>query len=438
MKKVIIVSLNFPPSQMAGVHRARHLAKHLPSFGWEPIILTVDERYHKETCDPELGRLVPRSVQVYRTKAIPLHMTRWLGLGDLSIRSFYQVARSLTKMNKQIKPDIIFITGAPYYQMMLAPSLSKAGAAVVLDFQDPWVSAFGATRAAWSKGGLAHRLAVMLEPRAVRAADFITSVSELQNNEMCARYPWLDPMRLAAVPIGGDPEDFQYLVREKNHNARVVFDSKLINLSYVGTYLPRAEPLVRLLFRALVRLRERAPALGSQIRLNFIGTSNQPNGPGVPRILPIARSEAVEELVVEIPERVPFREALKALLHSNGLLLIGSDEPHYTASKIYPALMSGRPFLSVFHAASSAHSILEASGGGLTHSFGSPTELSSLEPRLSENLHRLALAPESLGKADPRVYAEYEARAVAGKFAGIFDRVSAQAGNAGSSCRDVK
>ncbi len=36
---VVIVSPYFPPSSLAGVHRARHLAKHLPSFGWHPIVV---------------------------------------------------------------------------------------------------------------------------------------------------------------------------------------------------------------------------------------------------------------------------------------------------------------------------------------------------------------------------------------------------------------
>ena len=66
----------------------------------------------------------------------------------------------------------------------------------------------GATQPALSRAGLAHWLAVALEPLALRGADFITSVSEGQNAEMVARYPWLDTEKMAAIPIGGDPDDF--------------------------------------------------------------------------------------------------------------------------------------------------------------------------------------------------------------------------------------
>ena len=46
---------------------------------------------------------------------------------------------------------------------------------------------------------------------------------------------------------------------------------------------------------------------------------------------------------------MPYLEAIGVLARSDGITLIGSDEPHYTPSKIYPGLMAGRPFISLFH-----------------------------------------------------------------------------------------
>jgi len=124
-----------------------------------------------------------------------------------------------------------------------------------------------------------------------------------------------------------------------------------------------------------------------------------------------------------VPQRLPYLRALSWLARSRGLLLIGSDEPHYTASKIYPALMSGRPFVSLFHRASSAHAIVSAAGGGRAFAFDSDAELASLEGPLAEALHSLAYAPELFGAADPAVYASYRAEAIASHFAEIFDRL---------------
>jgi Glycosyl transferase 4-like domain len=422
-KTALLVSLNFPPSQIASVHRARHLAKHLPAFGWRPVVIAVDERFHKEPVDPSLGRLVSPDVAIHRVKALPLWMTSCFGVGDLAIRSIFHVSRKIDQLVSETKPGIVFFTGWPFYQMLLAGRVKKRfGLPVILDFQDPWVSTYGATRPRWSKDGISHRLAMTLEPRAVRNAAYITSVSDTQNDEMATRYPWIDRKHMAAIPIGGDMSDFDGLRMLPPESARVALDSARINLSYVGTFLPLAEPLARLLLRSLARLRKSEPELAARVRLNFIGTSNQPNGHNSFRIVPIAVEEGVSDLVCEIPQRLPFLEALSLLVNSQGILLIGSIEPHYTASKIYSALMSGQPYLSLFHKQSSAHTILSAAGGGLAFSFASLEELAALETSVADGLRQLAT--QKFSKADPAVFEGYSARAVTGRFAAIFDFLS--------------
>jgi hypothetical protein len=334
--------------------------------------------------------------------------------------------REIKIILKNSRYDAVFMTGWPFYQMLLSHFVKRRfGVPVVLDFQDPWVSSWGAAQPALSKAGLSHRLATMLEPRALRCADFVTSVSDIQNAETAARYPWLDGSRMAAIPIGGDPDDFAAMQLRSAGVDESDLEPGFVHLSYIGTFLPRSGPLVRALFRAFVRLRSSDPALTARIRLNFVGTSNQPNDHNTHRVRPIAEAEGVADAVREIPRRLPYLQALKVIVQSDVQLLIGSDEPHYTASKIYPALMSGRPFLSLFHRASSAHAILSAAGGGQAFGFATPKELVALEVPLADGLRTLATAPDTLGRIDPSAYAPHEARAVARRFADIFDSLNA-------------
>jgi hypothetical protein len=421
-RNVIIISPYFPPSTLAGVHRARHLAKHLPSAGWTPIIICVDEAFHEQWLDPELAALVPNTVEIIKVSAIPAHFSRAVGLGEISLRAWGPLRAAVFRVLASRKVDAILITGSPFYPMLLAPRIKRDFAIpVVLDFQDPWVSARGAGQPWMSKAGLSHRLAKALEPRALRCADFVTSVSETQNAEMAARYPWLDPSRMAAIPIGGDPDDFVALRKFTPAEGSTDLDRGFINLSFVGTVMPRSGELIRVLFRSFRRLREAHPSLAARLKLNFIGTSNQPGDFKTYRVLPLAEAEGVAEAVREIPQRLPYLRALNALARSDGILLIGSDEPHYTASKIYPALMSGRPYLSLFHKASSAHKILSAAGGGVALAFSDAEGLAALGHPLREALYTLATAAASLGAADPSAYAPYEARATAQRFGDIFD-----------------
>jgi glycosyltransferase involved in cell wall biosynthesis len=420
MRAALIVSPHFPPSTLAGVHRARHLAKHLPAHGWRPIVLRVDERYYSETNDPALNALVCADLRQVRTGAFPAQLMRRFGVGDIGLRAWPHLARALDRTIIAEHPDVVLITGSPFYPQLLASRARRLGVPVVLDFQDPWVSAHGARAKPGSKAWLAHRLAVALEPLAVRPASFITSVSDLQNHDMATRYRWLDRDRMAAIPIGGDPEDFSALRRQPVGTGNRL-DRTLTNFSYVGTFLPRAAPLVERLFSALAHLRRDAPRLAARLRFNFVGTSNQPAGEGGHRVLPIAKAARVADLVRETPHRVPYLEALSLLANSDALLLIGSDEPHYTASKIYPALMSGRPWLSLFHSASSAHAILTAAGGGIAVGFTDEPGLEATVPRLAEALRTLATAPQSLGDALTQAIAPYTAQAIAGRFAAVFN-----------------
>ena len=69
-RKILIIYPHFPPSNLAGVHRPRLFAQHLPSFGWEPIVLTVHEKFYQETNDDDLVKLLPDGLRVKKVNAV--------------------------------------------------------------------------------------------------------------------------------------------------------------------------------------------------------------------------------------------------------------------------------------------------------------------------------------------------------------------------------
>jgi glycosyltransferase involved in cell wall biosynthesis len=424
----IIVSPYFPPSTLAGVHRARHLAKHLPAAGWTPIVVAVHEDFHEERLDPDLAALVPASVEIVKVPALSQRVCRPLGLGEISLRAWRPLRRAVLALLSKRSVDAVLITGSPYYPMLLGPEIKRRfGVPVVLDFQDPWVSAWGMTLPRWSKAGLAHRLAEALEPRAVRAADFITSVSETQNDQLAARYRWLDRSRMAAIPIGGDPDDFHQIRVSSPEDKLELFKPGAVTFCYVGTFMPRSRPLMECFFEAFGRARRENSYAMERVRLVFVGTSNQPNDTTSFRVRPLAEQTGVAEAVHEVPQRVPFLEAIGILARADGILLIGSDEPHYTASKIYPGMMAQRPFISIFHQASSTHTILSAAGGGIALSFRGAAALPELVAPLCNAIVRLATAADTLGRTDPAAYRDYTAASIAQQYAAIFQQLARRA-----------
>lgn len=424
MRRCLIVSPYFPPSTLAGVHRARHLAKYLPAHGWEPTVLCVDSAHHIEPLDHSLRALVPHNAKIVQTGAVSVRLTALFALkGDIGIRAYFHMRAAIAREIRKARPEIVLITGSPFYPMLLSQWITRRfGVPVMLDFQDPWASNEGATRARWTKGWMAHRLAVALEPHALAGAAWVTSVSERQNADLVQRYPWLDPARMSAIPIGGDPADYEVLRRTVP--TFVPNGSSQLNFSYVGTALPRAAPLLAVLFGGLALLRQRQPQVAAQLHLRFVGTSNQPAGAGAYRVLPLAQSAGVGDLVTEEPARVPFLDALRILAGTHAVLMIGSDEPHYTASKIYPALMSSRPFLSIFHEASSAHEILSRAGGGAAIAWSMARSTAAMTAEVAEALAKLVTNPASFGSVNPKAYANFTAHAVAGQYASAMARAA--------------
>src|ERR1700736_2965036 len=104
---------------LAGVHRVRQLAKHLPTAGWEPIVLCVDEAHHEQRLDHSLAALVPESVETVKVGALPARLVRRFGVGEISLRAWRPLRRALFRLLETRRVGAVLITGAPFYPMLL-------------------------------------------------------------------------------------------------------------------------------------------------------------------------------------------------------------------------------------------------------------------------------------------------------------------------------
>ena len=360
-----MVSPHFPPDSSAASHRVRLLAPHLASAGWTPTVVTLERSAYEGRLDPDLEALVPSSVRVVRAPAWRADVTRRVGLGDLGLRAFTGLRHTCRALLSRERFDALFITVYPVYPALLGAGLKAAfRVPFVLDYQDPWVGAWGQSVGGGPGGApdwksrASRRLGMWLEPKAVNAADAIVAVSQGTIDGIVERIPAAGRLPHGVIPLGFEPDDFaslQALPPRASHFDPV---DGLVHLCYVGTLLPTGVETLRLLFRALACARRDDPA-AARLRLHFFGTSNQSES-GAYRVLPIAREYGVADAVSEAPGRLDYLDALSVLTHASGILLLGSAERHYTASKLYPALLARRPILALFHEASSVVSILRA------------------------------------------------------------------------------
>jgi glycosyltransferase involved in cell wall biosynthesis len=435
MRRLLLISPHFPPDSTAGTHRARLLAPRLPAHGWEPTVLTVDPGGYEGALDTGLADSVPSALRVVRARAWPARLTRPFGLGDLGLRAFEGLWREATHLLAREPFDAVFITIYPTYPALLGPLLKRRfGVPFVLDYQDPWVGEWGrsvgpgADGAADAKSRASRWLAMRLEPVALGAADGVTAVSAATYEQALERHRIPRPAAVGELPIGWDERDVDFL-RTRTQPSSPVASARdgLVHIAYVGTLLPTGLETLRAVCAGWARWRARDAASAGGLRMHFIGTSNQRSG-GVSRALPIAREFGVADLVTERPERLDYFDALQALGDASAVLLIGSRERHYTPSKVYPAMVSGRPLLAVYHAASTATDILRRFGRTPAVRLVTYDDEHPVETRVDEiatELRELAHCPRYDASAvDRRVLDDVSADALAGRLAGVLERIA--------------
>jgi hypothetical protein len=432
MRRLLMISPHFPPDSSAGTHRVRLLAPHLAAYGWTATVLTVAAKDYEGRLDPELAGLVPGSLEVVRSRALPAGLTRRLGVGDLGLRALPGLRRAAWQLQEAHPFDAVFITIYPTYPAVLGPMIKRRfRVPFILDYQDPWVGAWGKEVGGGDGGAVdpksrsTRALAERLEPRVLRAASGVTAVSARTYEDAFER-TGITPCEVAEIPIGWDPADVDALERRGAHPRLIPADGR-VNICYTGTLLPLGIATLRAVLAGARALIERDPQLADRIRFYFFGTSNQTTG-GAPRVIPHARDFGVEHLVHEQPARLDYLDALDVLRQADALLLLGSSERHYTPSKIFPALLANRPLLAVYRRESTAVDMLGTAApppGARVITFDDDHPVESIVGCVAESLRALIGTAGSRVRINRAALEPWSARTLAGRLAALCDRIAA-------------
>ena len=427
MNRVLIIGSDFAPSSLPPATRIRFFATHLPEFGWEPIVLTTKSEFYDWPTDPENENLLPKSVKVVRTDAWSPRWTRKIGFGDIGMRSLWSHWRAIKRICREQQIDLIFIPVPPYVPMVLGRMAhQKFRIPYVIDYIDPWVTEYY-----WRvprnqrppKWPLAYAMSRLLEPYSLRRVAAITGVSKGTTESVVRRYEFLAASDATEIPYGAETADFEYVRSRPRGNPLFDVSDGLFHMTYVGACIPGMYSAVRALFGAVKLGLDRAPDSFRKIRLHFVGTSYARNGSSASPLEAIAREVGIPNQVEERSKRVDYLDSLQLMMDSNALLLVGSDEPHYTASKVFPYLLSDRPVLAVFHESSSVGQILNNVRGTQFVGFN---DTEPPQTKIEEIFAKLQLlvpgATENTSHSRHYNLAPYTTRAMTSKLAEAFER----------------
>lgn len=426
LHRVLIISPHFPPINAPDHQRVRTSLPYLREFGWQAHVLAVQPNQVEHPSDRALETALPDDLDITYTPALPVPITRKVGLGNLGLRCLPFLAQAGDRLLASQSFDLAFFSTTIFPVMVLGDRWQKRfGIPYVLDFQDPWrvdVAPTSQRPGGRLRYAVDKLLARILEPKAVSQVRHIVSVSPSYPDCLQDRYPWLQADQFTVLPFGAPEQDFAQL--STLGIQQPIFDPQDGNRHwvYVGRGGSDMALALRSLFLAIRSDRDRQPQAWETIRLHFVGTSyalgTQANKP----VETIAQEFGLADLVTEHPQRIPYFAAQQVLRDSDAILLIGSDDATYTASKLYPSILARKPILAIFHQQSSVVDILRQCQAGQVVAFSSHDTPTTLQPQLTPYLHELLQYPPAYQPTiDWAAFQPYTAREMTRKLCSIFD-----------------
>ena len=376
MRKILIITYYWPPSGGAGVQRWLKFSKYLPEFGYEPIVLTVDDQFASYAqFDYTLLQEVSPDLSVHRTKTFePYKLYRRLtnskeipyggfsnqkkiGLleklsrlirGNLFVPdprkgwNKYALAKAL-ELIRSGKIEIVITSGPPHSTHLIGNKLKvRTGIKWIADFRDPWTDIYYYKDLYHS--GLAASYDRYLEKKVLSNADKIITVSEEVGKLLLQKIPD-SPDKIAVIPNGYDDADFDKIEPVTNEMFTIAYTGT-ISLSY------RIEQFIDAVFGLPDHVKEK-------LKIRFVG--NVPD-----EIIQLFNLKNLGS-AIEVLGYVPHRDAISQMCGASMLLLAIPDSPDnkgIVTGKFFEYLASKRPILAIGPLGGDVDLILRQCGAG--------------------------------------------------------------------------
>jgi hypothetical protein len=343
-------------------------------FGWEAEVVTVYDNYVDMVKDSLLLESIPNDIIIHQVNAFSKKWTSKIGLGSLALRSLWFYRKKVNQLLSSKKFDLIYFSTTEFPVCILGSYWkNKFSIPYVIDMQDPWHSDYYLNKPNSErpkKYWFSYRLHKFLEPIAMKNVDGLISVSEKYIKTLKDRYVNLANVPAKVITFGANEQDF-IIAQANSEKLKLLYkpSTTQLNLVYVGRGGYDMRDAVQILFKAFKTGLENEPELFEKIHFHFIGTSYAPAGKGTPTISPIAEAENISNYVEEFTNRIGFYESIKQLITADGLIIIGSNDSGYTASKLYPYILAKKQLLGIFNEKSSAAKIMTDCNAGDLISF---------------------------------------------------------------------
>jgi hypothetical protein len=423
LKRVLIISPYFPPSNAADMQRVRMSLPYFGLWGWTADVVCVDQKHSQVLKDEALLQSLPTEQVIYEVDAWSLKWTAKIGLGSLALRSMWYYLRTVNGILRNRNYDLIYFSTTQFPLTILGRYWKhKFNIPYVIDMQDPWHSEYYQDKPKSQrppKYWFSYRLHKFLEPIAMKKVDGLISVSTDYITDLRRRYLYLKDIPAATITFGYFLPD-QAIARQQAGVTDLILERGTFNIVYIGRGGQDMHRAIIPVFKALKRGLSNSAPLFEQLRLYFIGTSYAPGHQGIATILPLAKAYGLQQFVTETTNRLSYYHTLLTLQQADALFIPGSDDARYTASKLYPYLLMRKPLMTIFHEDSPAVGVLEDNTEhAVIVTFADDREASV--DMIYETLHHWACGICELAATLP-AFDQFDAKALTGKQVSLFEK----------------
>lgn len=346
MKKALLIGYHFPPLiGSSGLQRLLSNVRLLPDWGWDPVVLSVNERAYEDTSDGQLAD-IPSDIVVKRAFAVDTRKHLSLGGRYLKFMALpdpwvsWCLGGFFSGMNlvRKYRPKVLWTTYPIASAHLLGLLLCKlTGLPWVADFRDSM------TEDHYPADKTKRKVYRWIEKQTVYACSKAVFTTPSTVDMYRKRYPDIPSDRWALIPNGYDGGIFDE-VETALENASMVDVSPGIKtpkiLLHSGLIYP-SERDPRHFFEALAKLKREGLIDSSRVCVRLRASGHEHI------FQPMLQAHDIEDLVELLPG-ISYREALAEVMRSDGLLILqASSCNHQVPAKVYEYFRAQRPILGL-------------------------------------------------------------------------------------------
>jgi len=349
-----MIAYHFPPlAGSSGIQRTLRFVQHLPSLGWEPIVLTADPRAYEHVSD-DLMRDIPQGTVVKR--AFALDASRNLAVfgrypGFLARPDRWRawqwgaVPAGLSLI-RRYRPAALWSTYPIATAHLIGAALhARTGLPWIADFRDPMAQeGYPADPKIW-------RSFKSIEERALRNAARSVFTAPGAARLYRERYADVPGERIAVIENGYDEESFAGIAVA----GATPLNPGRITLLHSGIIYPSERDPTQF-FQALRMLLDARRVRDDALRIRLRASVHED-------LLRTLIAGYRLEGLVELAPPIPYRLALEEMMRAEGLIVMqASNCNEQIPAKIYEYVRARRPILGLTDPAGDTAGVLRAAG----------------------------------------------------------------------------